>query len=63
MIQKYIDFVVFKVDSTWTERSPGGVQPECMEECKVPIKYTELGPIIPYSPINNSRQGVPILTV
>jgi hypothetical protein len=25
MIQKYIDFVVFKVDSTWTERSPSGL--------------------------------------
>jgi hypothetical protein len=35
MIQKYIDFVVFKVDSTWTEWSPGGVQPECVGECKV----------------------------
>jgi hypothetical protein len=42
MIQKYIHFVVFKVDSTWTEwspsghhRSPGGVQPECVGECKV----------------------------
>jgi hypothetical protein len=42
MIQKYINFVVFKVDSTWTEWSPsglhwspGGVQPECVGECKV----------------------------
>jgi hypothetical protein len=42
MIQKYIDFVVFKVDSTWTgrtpsglHRSPPGVEPECVEGCKV----------------------------
>jgi hypothetical protein len=42
MIQKYIDLVVFKVDFTWTERSPsgvhwspGGVQLECVGECKV----------------------------
>jgi hypothetical protein len=42
MIQKNIHLVVFKVDSTWTEwspsglcRSPGGVQPECVGECKV----------------------------
>jgi hypothetical protein len=38
MTQKYIDFVVFKVDSTWIEWSPSGlngVQPECVGECKV----------------------------
>jgi hypothetical protein len=42
MIQKYTNFVVFNVDSTWTEWSPsglhwspGGVQPECVGECKV----------------------------
>jgi hypothetical protein len=44
MIQKYIYFVVFKVDSTWTKwspsglhRSPGGVKPECVGECKVHV--------------------------
>jgi hypothetical protein len=35
MIQKYINFVVFNVDSTWTEWSPYGLQPECVGECKV----------------------------
>jgi hypothetical protein len=35
MIQKYINFVVFKVDSTWTEWSPSGLQLECVGECKV----------------------------
>jgi hypothetical protein len=41
MIQTNIHLVVFKVDSTWTEwspsglhQTPGGVQPECVGECK-----------------------------
>jgi hypothetical protein len=48
--QKYIDVVVFKVDSTWTGRSPSGlwwsppgVQPECVEECKVLGRGMEKG--------------------
>jgi hypothetical protein len=52
MIQKYINFVVFNVDSTWTEWSPSGlngvhldstgVQVESNRSVWGSVKYTDL---------------------
>jgi hypothetical protein len=41
MIQKYIDFVVFKVDSTWTERSPSGLKGVYLDSAGVQVESNQ----------------------